>query len=1173
MNLRAIGCVAVRTEPIARFLESIRNQAMHSGLTIPGSLGYCRVDSRHAVCACLLIGLAMLSSSGCTRARYRTAADDESYGIIDEKAFATPWDVPRGFSINPDPRSRLYRPDNPDDPSLPLPSPVLYDYDLPNVSERDPNRFRGEIDSGFEVIPVPPSGQSPELPEPFDPNQGPNSGYGAAPQGASIGQRQRYPLRNFAMNREAMNREVAHQRKRSRDGSTYDPAQDPLIATVNNERGSYDLVAYKTYEFGSGAGAVQTPVATLGGIRLGLEKALIQSEHRAQTNGDPGAGAAGFSEQSNAVTRGPMEFREPALPNRPERVSSRADHENLPPPKPMRNVSGVVTSAPAAIHASSSRRQDSTDADVVDAGTTIVPIPKSTWDGLPVSCLRRMLEFESIRQEYELSFGTQPPPELRDDSPRLALEDIVEIGLLNSREFQSQKEALYRTALRLSLSRFDYDLKFASGNNGTGANYAHNRNGGVTVNTLGIPTDVTVDKALVTGGDLLARFANDVVLTFNGPTGFTADVGSLLLLDLSQSLLQRDVVFENLTQSERDVLYAARDFARFRKSFFVQRAAQYYALLQTYRSIEIDSQNYISLVRGFNEAEAEFRATGARSRIEVDQVEQNALSGRSGLIGNCNGLESSLDSLKIAMGIPPETPINLNLVELDQLTLRDEITVNAELVQRARRVLDQERQRETPSRAELLNSASNLANRMKNLQLTKQRFTSEAVGIEELDFVIALLGMEEARIDMDFNRRVLEQERAARPPAPPLRIFQRTMDLLDAVLLVIQREIELGASEGIDAATLLGFDERRLQLESRSTEIREALDLTDLPAQVITAEELLSSVEALLAELDEIAETEEATPEQQQAATLEIVDTLLIESQRLSEEGDYGLVPIGMDMNDAMLTALVQRLDLLNQRGELADTWRRIKLAGDDLRSVLNLNATQTVRTRADVNRAFDFTWDESATRLSLTFDTPLNRRAQRNAYRNSLINYQASLRSLMQLEDDIKADIRDDLRNLQVRREQYEIAVASAALAYERVVSTQLQLRFGTAGVAARDFLEAQQDYALALNTVATQHITYIQNRTQFFLDLESLTVDETGFWQDLYNEQVQPVPRFDFVPNSGRPYGELPPRLRYSRDIRRMEQIPNGQSMIREAAPSIEAGPNIEPGPGIEPVPAIEP
>ena len=82
-----------------------------------------------------------------------------------------------------------------------------------------------------------------------------------------------------------------------------------------------------------------------------------------------------------------------------------------------------------------------------------------------------------------------------------------------------------------------------------------------------------------------------------------------------------------------------------------------------------------------------------------------------------------------------------------------------------------------------------------------------------------------------------------------------------------------------------------------------------------------------------------------------------------------------------------------------------------------------------------------------------------------------------MESEDLVKLSVRDQLRNLQLSREQYQIAVASAALAYERVVSTRLELQLGR-DVTARDFLEAQQAYTASLNAVAVEHIGYITDR-----------------------------------------------------------------------------------------------
>ncbi len=132
--------------------------------------------------------------------------------------------------------------------------------------------------------------------------------------------------------------------------------------------------------------------------------------------------------------------------------------------------------------------------------------------------------------------------------------------------------------------------------------------------------------------------------------------------------------------------------------------------------------------------------------------------------------------------------------------------------------------------------------------------------------------------------------------------------------------------------------------------------------------------------------------------------------------------------------------------------------------------------------------------------------------------------------------------------REQYVNQVASTALAFERVVSTELELRIGSA--TSRDFLEAQNAYADSLNGVASVHIGYIVGRLQLFLDLESLTVGDDGFWDDLYDDQYQPQPSYQ-MPGYALPgYGELHPRLRYSHKLRRMLCVPTGTSMIHSPA-----------------------
>ena len=93
-----------------------------------------------ALCGwCLLV-----AAVGCSRTRYRLAADRDATALLAEKSAGGPWQVPPMFSVYPHPQSRFFDPTPDDDPILPVPAPRLYAYSLPELPERDPSRFRGE---------------------------------------------------------------------------------------------------------------------------------------------------------------------------------------------------------------------------------------------------------------------------------------------------------------------------------------------------------------------------------------------------------------------------------------------------------------------------------------------------------------------------------------------------------------------------------------------------------------------------------------------------------------------------------------------------------------------------------------------------------------------------------------------------------------------------------------------------------------------------------------------------------------------------------------------------------------------------------------------------------------------------------------------------------------------
>lgn len=1030
----------------------------------------------------LLALLVQVAATGCSRTRYRQAADRDAYCIVQEKSNYLSEDVPDNFTVRPDQRSRFYDATNPDCPQLPVPRPVLRGYDLPQLASDTTY-----VDAQFTQPPV----QSTPQPQPS-----------AQATGSSTGPTPPTP---------------------ENQAPSTPPEQVPP-PTPQPPKESSERVP----------NAAADP-------SIELSSATVPS--------------GGYSSRNESVITAAF----------------------APPPQPVATVasdSQETNSAPAS-------KEPETPSALVNK----VTIPPRAWEVLPQSCIDRMLEFQTLRDEYALSFKDVPQNTNALDKRPLTLANLMELANINSREYQLRKEVLFRAALALTRQRYQFELNPIPFGNGTSANYNHLRNGGIEQNTLSIPTGAGVQRTLATGGQFLATFANSVVLTFNGPSGFATDIGSEMVFDFQQTLLQRDVRFEQLTQTERDVIYAARDYLRFRKQLFRDISGLYYNLLVSYRGIEINAQDYFTNLRGFLQSQAEYRTAEKIPRFQVDQFEQNVLRTRGNLVNNCFNLESALDQFKFRLGLPTEMLIHIDLSELESISLKDELSVARQMINRARAELITARSATTMDVTTLANVAEVLAERMANILSIQERMDAAAKGgqavnmladsndsgshlsgdsianakkeLKELQYFLKILGI---RMQVDMLRRELDEQVNSPTPAPALRILIRAVDLIGSELQVIDLALDSSASEKAEASRAKLIEQtaqagQKLEaliafLDKLSSEVganvsTESMALFEqIPTRKNEAVELSAAVRRLSAEV-----TKDILPADGPAVANKVQDTVdktIQLSDKLLEKGPDGWVEIEIDHDEALLTGLVQRLDLMNQRGELADAWRQIKLAGDDLRSIIDLQATQVLRTNSKKNNPFDFTFDDSQTRLSAALDTPLNRRLQRNNFRLALINYNVGLRNLMAAEDSIKLDVREDLRQLALDRNQYVIAVASAALAYERVISTKMRLQLGVQNVAARDFLESQQAYTNALSAIARQHVNYITDRIELFFDLEAFDVDGCGHWSGV-TQDYGPQINVDFPTTNPRPYDSLPPKIRYSPTIRSMEQIPAGNAVVR--------------------------
>jgi outer membrane protein TolC len=247
----------------------------------------------------------------------------------------------------------------------------------------------------------------------------------------------------------------------------------------------------------------------------------------------------------------------------------------------------------------------------------------------------------------------------------------VELGTLHSREYQTAREQLYLAALVESLNRFDFDAHWFGTNTTI---FDHFGSSETEVNTLTTNTDFGFTRNFAAGGQLIFDIANSFVFTFSGinQTVTTTNIGITFIQPLLRGFGRR-VRLEQLTEGERRVLYAVRDYARFRKIFYVNLTTQgggYMSLLlqlQNTRDLESNLKAQENNLR-LNEA---LQTYGSVSIVQVDQAFQSYLQAKLALLQSETGLQSSLDQYKLTLGLPPSLPVQIDDALLKPFQLTD----------------------------------------------------------------------------------------------------------------------------------------------------------------------------------------------------------------------------------------------------------------------------------------------------------------------------------------------------------------------------------------------------------------------------------------------------------------------------------------------------------------------
>lgn len=252
------------------------------------------------------------------------------------------------------------------------------------------------------------------------------------------------------------------------------------------------------------------------------------------------------------------------------------------------------------------------------------------------------------------------------DRLTLDLDQALDLAVASSREYQSAKEDLYLVALDLSGQRLRFSPEFLGTITG-----AIEGNGAGSIDRS-VRSQLGFSQLLMSGGDLSVNLVNSLIRYYSGDP--RESVITTLSVNVMQPILRgfgkNAQAVEDITQAQREVVYALRSFGQYQKQFDVDVVNACFALLGQKDAVRNNYTNYLRRVETTRYLEA--RSVDRVRRSEVDDARASELGARISYINSVAAYLSQLDGFKILLGLPISRELYLDdgdLVTLDQAGL------------------------------------------------------------------------------------------------------------------------------------------------------------------------------------------------------------------------------------------------------------------------------------------------------------------------------------------------------------------------------------------------------------------------------------------------------------------------------------------------------------------------
>ncbi len=705
---------------------------------------------------------------------------------------------------------------------------------------------------------------------------------------------------------------------------------------------------------------------------------------------------------------------------------------------------------------------------------------------------------------------------------RMGLKDAVRLAYIHNPSYQQNLETLYLSALDVSTERFRFDTQFfgtvlplytnigpnkgriLNGPNATPGRFS------TASSQWNNASSLMAKRQLSTAGQVLVGFANSTVWELVGRNSNVST--SLLNFSFIQPLLRaggRAVALEQLTIVERALLANLRCFERYRQGFFTNiaigtngtqgpsRRGGFFGGtgLTGFTGTGSGGFGGVGAATGFGGG----FSGGAGGGTGGGAGTTGFAGGGAGTVGGFLGLLQQSQQIRNSQ---QTLALQINTLELlDNLFQAGEV----EIVQ-----VQQFQQNIETERATLLQSQIGFQNSLENylintlglppelpVELREEfieplRFTSEEVLSvqDQLTHIFTDLGKAPKNPSVELLKNYFERT---------AKIFPETDDLVKST----QEDLKKLA-EKAEARKVTMTDPEKAAFDASNKKLSE-----DLQKAI---DELKTSA-AALEDLQQKVETAEAKKEADDLTVLlrNMQDSVggLFQVQVQARLEAITVQEVSLEMDKALEIARTHRLDWMNNRAALVDTWRLIQFNANALKSNVTVTFNGNMGTVGGDN-PLKFRADSGTLTASVQFDPPLTRLTERNNFRQQLILYQQSRRQLIQYRDGVYYTLRQLLRGIQQLRVNLEIQRRAVNIAIRRVDQTRSDLNKPVGPVAAGqppptksptaslNLLNALSDLRNTQNNFLSVYLNYYGSRMLLMRELGLMRLDENGEWID---------------------------------------------------------------------------